>query len=246
MSEISPQQKADGTGDQGNCNGGGKPSSFEIVTRIIEIGIGALVGVALVVVGCLQYSVYKRQSVIFASQLVAAQDTEFKQLRPYVTVDEFVFPCDQCADKGRFKVMNLGQTPATNIIINIAWDDDPRCRTDTTGAFGFDTSPGNNNKAFVISSLDEHKALPKDGSDHVTFSLAKSGKSPDLASYVAPGLPITSICIFGEIRYDTVFGGDIFKEHPNERPITEFCRGYDPELPKDNRISLCRSHNSLH
>jgi len=51
---------------KGQCASGQTP--FDIVTRIIEIVIGAFVGVVLVVVGFMQYRVYRQQAAIMRVQ----------------------------------------------------------------------------------------------------------------------------------------------------------------------------------
>jgi hypothetical protein len=63
---------SDGNGspdtDKNKCDHTHKHGTFEVVTRILEIGIGVVIGAALVVIGWLQYSVYDRQADIMRVQ----------------------------------------------------------------------------------------------------------------------------------------------------------------------------------
>jgi hypothetical protein len=156
-----------------------------------------------------------------------AREAMERQLRPYLSVKDFEFPCKECGDwEGRVWAINRGQTPARQVEFVLTWDTDPRC--------------GHLNSGFEYHYTDDHGPVSYPGAQKIFFEhlRAFSRDDADSAKFTLPDNPAgvskdATFCIYGGFLYATPSG---------DHRTTHFCWWY---RPSDRRHSLCQDENDL-
>jgi hypothetical protein len=151
-----------------------------------------------------------------------------RQLRPYLSIKNFEFPCVGCKDwQGRVTAINRGQTPARQVEFLVSWDTDPGCGHLNKGFRYHYKDDGSNirNPRDQKTYFDHLRAFSRDDEDTATFTLIGDLTEASKAAIV---------CIYGAFLY-VVPKGDV-------RPDTHFCWWY---RPGDRGRDLCEDQNDL-